>query len=121
MSEKNKLLKPHYDTLSTALQRNNSGFEQERCDVVAYAIVNTVYDCYSDIYKDILNSGVDADLSVHGLDEIDTLELMLDAETHLLQQDIEVSDEFLRATDCDVGSTLLQISESLYREAFKDN
>ncbi len=119
MSEKDKSLKPYCDQLFGALIKNNPGFEQERCEAVAYAVVNTVYDSYSKEYTDILNSGVNADLTIHELDEIDTLELMLDAETYLRQQDVEISEEFLREFNGDVGTTLLQISESLYREAFK--
>jgi len=114
-------LKPYCQQLSTALQRNNPGFEQEKCEVVAYAIVRAVCDSYGDEYREILNDGVDVDLAAHGCDELDNLELMLDAETTLFTGDVDVSEDFLRGDDCNVGNTLLKISECLYREAFKNN
>ena len=121
MSENDKLLKPYINQLYRALINKNSGFEEKRCKAVAYAIINTVYDSNHENCMTLLDSGFDVDLAVYGFDELDGVEFIVEADIYLAKKNVAVPEDFLRDFDGDAGATLLQIAESLYREAFKNN
>ena len=113
------ILKMYRQRLFLHLSAANLEFEREKCDIIAGAIVKAVYESHNMLYKDILNGGFDTDLANYGLDEIDTAELVLDAEMHLFNARADVPDDFLNEFDGDAGNNLLQITEYLYRAAFQ--
>lgn len=118
MTRQDKLLKPYCNALSQEMIDNNWGFEQAKCDIIAYSVVHAIYDYDDEKGLQVLRHGMKSEFSFVDFDELDNIELILEAQNHLFRSGID-SPNSLFEQDFGEPETPLQIAEFLYKGIYQ--
>ena len=120
MTQQDKLLKPYCNALSREMIDNNWGFEQAKCDIIAYSVVHAIYDYDDEEGLKVLRQGVESEFAFADFDDLDNIEILLEAENHLFRRGID-SPKSMLEQDFDEPETPLQMAEFLYKGIYQSN